>query len=55
MAAAAERLPAFTQLGENSRQRTVRLFSARSVATATLHTLLPQMEVLLNDEYAIAS
>jgi glycosyltransferase involved in cell wall biosynthesis len=55
MTAAIEHRPAFAQLAENSRQRAQRLFSAQSVATATLNTLLPESEVLLNEAYAIAS
>lgn len=55
MTAAADQLPAFTILGDQSRLRAQRLYSARSVARATLHMLMPDAEVLLNEDYAIAS
>jgi glycosyltransferase involved in cell wall biosynthesis len=55
MLAAANHRPAFASLGTNSRQRAVRLFSAPSVAAATLHALLPEMELQLDEVYAIAS
>jgi glycosyltransferase involved in cell wall biosynthesis len=55
MLAAANHRPAFVSLGNNSRQRAVHLFSARSVAAATLHALLPEMELQLDEVYAIAS
>ena len=45
----------FASLGQNSRQRAVRLFSARSVAASTLQALVPGTELELDGSYAIAS
>jgi glycosyltransferase involved in cell wall biosynthesis len=55
MLAAANEGAAFASLGNNSRQRAVRLFSARSVAATTLQALVPGTELELDEAYAIAS
>lgn len=55
MLAAANHRAAFASLGNNSRQRAVNLFSARSVAATTLQVLLPGTELELGELYAIAS
>jgi glycosyltransferase involved in cell wall biosynthesis len=57
MLAAASDRAAFASLGNNSRQRAVRLFSARSVAASTVEALglVPVAELELDDALALAS
>ncbi|MFM9863559.1 MAG: glycosyltransferase, partial [Micropepsaceae bacterium] len=55
MLAAADQRLALASVGNNSRQRAVRLFSARSVAATTLQVLVPGTELELGEIYAIAS
>ncbi|NOT40911.1 MAG: glycosyltransferase, partial [Alphaproteobacteria bacterium] len=55
MISAIEAPDALSQIGRSCRQRAVELFSARTVAWATLNELVPTAEIELDDSLALAS